>query len=530
MRSAFCLLASFATLALACGDDTASSGGGGADAAPLSLLTDSGPIEGALLGRSRVFLGIPYAAPPVGPLRWRAPAPLTPWQEPRKTIARGPTCAQASPLDGAFAIGSSEDCLTLNVWTPERPDTEPLPVFVWIHGGGYILGSGGDSAYDGQVFSEATRSVVVTINYRLGPFGFLALPELDAEDASHPTSGNYGLEDQRAALAWVKANAAVFGGDPSRVTIFGESAGGASVCQHLVSPGSKGLFARAIIESGPCNLVKEQAKAFAQGAEMATALACSGTELLSCLRSKSTEEVITALPAQSFGLGMASTTWAPTIDGLTLPDKPLAMLEQGSFERMPTILGANSDEGTLFFQLAGSMVNDEAAFRMLAEQLVPGEGAEIVSRYPASEYGSVEAAAAAAVSDAGFVCPTRRAARALAAGGASTWQYHYQYGPPSLFGELGAFHSAEIKFVLGNPGPLLPLPLTDEEIAFSRSIQTYWSALGSAGDPNSTGGVVWPRYDLASDTSLVLDLTITTVSGLRAVQCDYWDTVETNVF
>lgn len=515
----------------ACGDDDGSGGsGGGVPPAPLLIETASGPVEGAVVGTSRVFLGIPYAAPPVGPLRWRPPAAATPWQEKRSAIARGPTCAQASPLDGAFAVGSSEDCLTLNVWAPERPTSDALPVFVWIHGGGFILGSGGDSAYDGQAFSEATHSVVVTINYRLGPLGFLAMPELDAEDAAHPTSGNYGIEDQRAAFAWVKANAAAFGGDPSRITIFGESAGGASVCQHLVSPGSKGLFSRAIIESGPCDLVKDQAEAFAQATDFAAAIGCSGAGVLSCLRSKSTEEVITALPAQSFGVGTASTTWAPTIEGVTFPERPLTMLQQGNFEKLPTILGANSDEGTLFFQLAGSMVTDETSFQMLAESLVPGQGMEIVSRYPSSEYGSAQAAAAAAVSDAGFVCPTRRAARALSAGGAPTWHYHFRYGPTSLFGDLGAFHSAEIKFVLGNPGPLLPLPLSDEELAFSHAIQAYWHGLGDLGDPNAGGGVSWPRYDAASDTSVILDLAITTESGVRRAQCDYWDTVDVDVF
>jgi len=297
LRSIFAVLLGFASFA--CGDDGTTGGTGGAGGAPasLSLVTDSGPIEGALLGTSRVFLGVPYAEPPVGSLRWRPPAPKTPWQEPRVSIARGPTCAQGSPLDGAFATGSSEDCLTLNVWTPERPGSAPLPVLVWIHGGGYILGSGGDGAYDGQAFSETTHSVVVTINYRLGPFGFLAMPELKQEDPALPSSGNYGLQDQRAALAWVKANAAVFGGDPERITIFGESAGGASVCQHMASPASAGLFARAIIESGPCDLISEEADAFAQGADFAAALGCSGADMLGCLRAKSTEQVITALPA-----------------------------------------------------------------------------------------------------------------------------------------------------------------------------------------------------------------------------------------
>jgi hypothetical protein len=329
-------------------------------------------------------------------------------------------CPQLSPLNGGFVGGSDEDCLTLNVWSPAEPSETARPVMVWIHGGGFVLGSGGDAAYDGQALSEATGHVVVTLNYRLGPLGFLAHPDLKAEDPAHPSSGNYGLEDQRAALEWVQANIAGFGGDPGSVTIFGESAGGASVCHHLVSPGSAGLFHAAVLQSGPCDLVVEEAEAFASADALAVAVACDADDPLACLRDASPAELLTALPAPSFGVGTAGTSWYPVIDGEVLPSRPSDMLEAGDAVSVPVILGSNADEATMFFQLGGSTVEDEAGFLALAEQAAPGEGDAILAQYPVADYGSYQTAAVAAFSDAGFICPTRRAAR----GTVVRWQPH----------------------------------------------------------------------------------------------------------
>ncbi|MBP6729758.1 MAG: carboxylesterase family protein, partial [Microthrixaceae bacterium] len=235
---------------LGCGDAGGGAGGGGGAGPVLDVTIDSGPIEGKLVGSTRAFLGIPYAAAPVGDLRFRSPQPVEPWTDTRAYTEVGPGCPQ-SPV---FVTTVSEDCLTLNVWTPAAPSSAALPVMVFLHGGAFVGGSGGQINYDGQRLSESGRVIVVTINYRLGPLGFLSHPALAAEDPAHATSGMYGLEDQTAALAWVKANAAAFGGDPGNVTIFGESAGGISACLHLVMPASAGLFDRAIIESGPCDL------------------------------------------------------------------------------------------------------------------------------------------------------------------------------------------------------------------------------------------------------------------------------------
>ncbi|MCC6553334.1 MAG: carboxylesterase family protein [Polyangiaceae bacterium] len=510
--------------AAGCSSEEPENGGpGGAAPAPLDVMTDKGPVKGALAGSTRAFLGIPYAAPPVGDLRWRAPAPHAAWTEPLLAAAKGPACAQMNPLTGSFMSTSSEDCLTVNVWTPERSASAGLPVLVWIHGGAFVLGSGSEDAYDGQRLSEASGAVVITLNYRLGPLGFLALPELRSEDAAHPSTGGYGLEDQRAALEWVKANAAAFGGDPGNVTIFGESAGGISVCHHLVSPRSKGLFQRAIIESGPCDTVTAEADATAQGADLVEALGCAGGDALACLRGKSAEEILGALPAGADFI-FGGTSWYPMLDGWNLPGLPGELLASGAFEKVPVLLGANADEGTLFLALAGATIPDEAAFEALAEQLVPGHGAEVVSHYPSATYGSPEEAAMAAIGDAGFVCPTRRAARAIAAAGAPAFLYHFTYEPAgTLLGDLGAFHSAEVKYVFGNPGQLQPQPLTEEELALSAEIMGYWSRHAEGGDPNGGGAPPWPAYDEQADENIVLDMTISKQAGLKEELCDFWD-------
>ncbi|UQA57190.1 carboxylesterase/lipase family protein [Polyangium aurulentum] len=494
---------------------------------PLTVTTDKGPVEGALLGGARVFLGIPFAAPPVGDLRWKPPAPHAAWTETLQAKARGAACPQLNPLNQSLVAGTSEDCLTVNVWTPEKLASEGRPVLVWIHGGAFTLGSGGDASYDGQILAETTGSVVVTLNYRLGPFGYLGLSELESEDAAHPSAGNYGMEDQRAALEWVKANAAAFGGDPANVTIFGESAGGISVCHHMVSPKSKGLFQRAIIESGPCNTVTTKAAAATQGAAFVKALGCEGSDVLACLRGKPIEQIMTALPTSSDLVSGDGANWSPVIDGWNLPDLPSKLLAEGSFEKVPTIVGANADEGTLFYALAGKTIADEATFEALAEALVPGHGKDVVEHYPSATYGSAHKAAMAAIGDGGFVCPTRQTARALAAAGVPTFHYHFTYVPSgALLGkDLGAFHSAELKYVFGNPGQLIPQALSDEEITFSENIMGYWSRLAENGDPNGKGALAWPQYDAQKDESLLLDMTISTKAGVRKDVCDFWDSV-----
>jgi para-nitrobenzyl esterase len=499
--------------------------GGGGGSAPLTVKTDHGDVTGVLDGATRGFLGIPYAAPPIGALRWKAPVDHAPWTTSLDASKKGPECPQIAPVVNTYAAESSEDCLTLNVWAPSKPKSDKLPILVWVHGGGYVLGSGGDPAYDGHNLSEARGVIVVSINYRLGPLGFLSLPSLRAEDAAMPSSGNYGLQDQRAAITWVKANAAAFGGDPANLTLFGESAGGASVCQHLVSPRSKGLLARGIIESGPCDLVSTKTAADTQGDAFLDALGCKqGDDAanLVCARAKTPEEVTLALPISPDFIS-AGAEWNPVVDGFELTDMPSALLESASFDKIPVVLGSNTDEGAIFFALGGTMIKDDAELAAFAETIAPGHGQEIASHYTSAEYGSAQKAGIAALTDAGFACPTRRMARAFSKNGAPTWLYHFAYAPKAtLLGDLGSFHSAEIRYVLGDTSQIQPVALDDEELALSSTIQGYWTRFAASGDPNGVD-LAWPKYDEASDMDLVLDTTVSTETKYRDAQCGFWD-------
>ena len=497
-------------------------GSGGGTEAMLVVKTDKGSVQGTLLGDTRAFLGIPYAAPPVGPLRWKSPQPAAAWTETRDATKKGVFCPQKGSLGNMPMTGTSEDCLTVNVWTPaaSAPST---PVLVWIHGGGFVSGSGAAGTYDGAQLSAATGAVVITMNYRLGPLGWLAHSALTAEDPAYPSSGMYGFEDQRAALAWVKANAAAFGGDPGNVTLFGESAGGIATCLHLFSPKSEGLFHRAIVQSGACTLRgSTQQIAEAQGNDFATALGCTdATKTLECLRGKTPDEALLALPGKVGEIGPDGAAWVPVIDHVNIDDQPSALLAAGKFTKMPVILGSNRDEGVIFFSL-GLSVTSETDYTALMDGIFGGNGAAIVAKYPASAYGgSLTQAASTAVGDGFFSCPARRTARGLAAGGASVYFYHFTNAPKTLLGDLGSFHSAEVPFIFGNA--YLGISLDEEQQKLAATMQKYWFGLAKAGDPNTSGTPTWPKYDAAKDENVVLDLAITTQSGLKKDACDFWD-------
>ncbi len=517
-----------ATTGTGASSGTGGAGGAAADA-PTLVMTADGPVQGSVTGATRVFFDIPFAAPPVGDLRWKPPAPPKPWTTPIAATAPGPECAQLDALTGTmFDATSSEDCLTLDVWAPKAASSTPRPVMLWIFGGSFVIGSGGMTDYDGQKLSEATGAVIVTINYRLGPLGFLAHAALHDEDPAHPSSGMYGLEDQRAALSWVRANAAAFGGDPGNVTLFGESAGGISVCSHLVSPPSKGLFQRAIIESGACAFgnATTEADAYTQGNALAKDLGCDGmseADTLSCLRAVDTQKVLLAIPASAFGILTGGNSWGTVVDGLNLPADPTTLFASGAFAHVPTLLGTNSDEGTLFFAF-GDPITDDATYESLANEVFAGQGAAIVAQYPSAAYGSPTAAAAAAVSDGAFTCPARRVARALAGAGVPTYRYHFAHAPEgALVTGLGAFHSSEVPFVFGNATELEPNSPMADEAPLSSAMMGYWGRMAAAGNPNGGSAVAWPAYDPTTEPDLVLDLPVTTELAYDKAACDFWD-------
>ena len=342
------------------------------------------------------FLGIPYAAPPVGALRWKPPQP-TSWQGVLQAGTLQSPCPQPA---GPFAVASNnEDCLTLNVYAP-RSASNRLPVMVWIHGGAFVTGTG--AIYDGSAMAQ-DGVIVVTINYRLGYLGFLANPALDAESPGH-ASGDYGLMDQQAALRWVRANAAAFGGDPGRITVFGESAGGQSVFDQLASPGAAGLFQRAIIESGAYAVhLPTLAAADAGGVAFAKTAGCSSTTDASCLRALP----VAAILAQE--TGNSPTQFEPNVGTAILPVQPLLAIGLGLFNRVPVLQGSNHDEERLFtaldYDVNGALLAASGYAAAIAGLVGPRVAPEAAARYPLSSYASPDLAYSALGTDVAFACP-----------------------------------------------------------------------------------------------------------------------------
>jgi para-nitrobenzyl esterase len=475
-----------------------------------------GALAGEVAGGTRRFLGMPFAAPPVGALRWRPPEPPEPWSGtlPAKTF--GSACPQRPSTLGTPS--ENEDCLYLNVWTPEPAPAAPLPVMVWFHGGGNEFGSAGDAIplglggliFDGQLLSERHDVVVVTINYRLGKLGFFAHAALAAEDPSYPYAGNQGLLDQRAALAWVERNALAFGGDPGNVTIFGESAGSADVCFQVVSPRSRGLFHRAISESGGCTTRQDTAaEGAALAAEIASVVGCGdAADQLACLRSRP----VGALLDSGVGVG-------PTVDGGFLPAQPRDLFAAGEFADVPYILGANADEGTIFF-LGIPPVTSAAEYVDALRERYGARAEEIAAVYPASSFASPQDALVRVVGDAGLVCGTYDSARRAAAAGADVYLYNFGRWvqiPELIPLDLRALHGAEIAYVFGSPPPP-----TADDAALADAIQGYWTRLARTGDPSGAGALPWPRYDASTDLRLDLDVPISVVGGFRRAECAYW--------
>ncbi|HVW29424.1 MAG TPA: carboxylesterase family protein [Polyangiaceae bacterium] len=509
------------------------------------VTTKTGPVVGKLDGKVRAFYGIPYAAPPTGSNRWRSPQPVTPWTSPRDATAAPKVCPQIAALQTTVDTRSDEDCLIVNVFTPDPPPASPLPVMVWIHGGAFVFGSGGDTFYDGGPLVTEGNVVLVTINYRLGALGFLALPELTAEDASHPTSGNYGFEDQQAALRWVKDNAAAFSGDPGKVTIFGESAGGFSVCSHLVAPASAGLFQRGISESGLCDGLIDAKRdgAYVSSEQFAKSVGCTDpATVVTCMRGKAANDLVTAsstpmLPGGLFFQGTRSAeadagadadagssvpaTWGPVIDGVVITANT-------GTTGVPLLLGTNSDEGTLFTSpglFGGTPVANDTEYQAAVNRTFGTAAAsKILAQYPSSMFPSANDALDGLAVDAFFACPARRFARAASAAGVDAYLYQFAHVPekPLTMG-LGVFHSSELGYVFGTDFPLAPPQ--DDEKPLGTTMRGYWTRFATTGDPNGGGSPMWPKYTASADQSMKLDLpTPAAQTGYKKDKCDFWDT------
>jgi para-nitrobenzyl esterase len=490
---------------------------------------DGGMVSGAASGEVRAYKGIPFAAPPVGDLRWRPPQPVKPWEGVRACEEYGPWCPQPKPMVGRELGTMKEDCLYLNVWTAAKDTVEKRPVMVWIHGGGFTTGSGAMASYDGAALARE-GAVVVTINYRLGPIGFFGHPLLSKESPKG-LSGNYGFLDQIAALEWVKRNIAAFGGDPGCVTIFGESAGSASVCRLMVSPLAEGLFHRAIAQSGGAHgrnrHLRERREEMDPleklGEAIARDLGCDRAEdPLAALRGKTAEEILAASnPAQGlFGKG---NKFGPVVDGWALPEDPGLLWDQGKHAKVPFLLGTNADEGTIFLQQL--QIRNAAGYQMTVRALFREEADTLLKLFPAATDADVPGALNRLVGVGSFVSPARILARASARDGAPTWLYHFTRVPDSPFmRRLGAFHALEIPYVFGNfAGAGLRMVFRDRDRDLSKSMRAYWLNFARTGDPNGGGLPAWPAYSAEKDGHLELGDEVRAGAGLYREACDAID-------
>jgi len=443
---------------------------------------DSGSIAG-IVGSSpemRIFKGIPFAAPPLADLRWRAPQPAPHWDGVRKTDKFGPVCMQNSA--GPNAQLASEDCLYLNVWTAAKSIAEKRPVMVWIYGGGFSGGSASLPDYDGEALAKK-GAVVVTFNYRLGALGFFSHPELTKE-SDRRGAANFGLMDSVAVLQWVQKNIAAFGGDPKRVTIFGESAGAAMVADLMATPQAKGLFQRAIGESsswttGSIGRMMTLAQAEQAGVKLAEAL---GANSLAEMRAKPADAVLKA------GRGSG-----PVIDGFMLPEDVGTVFAQGKQHDVPLLVGSNKDEGTFFLQATTADAFTQQSRRRFADL-----SDSFLKLYPASSNDEANASALTAFRDeVGFVM--RNWARLETKTGKSkAYVYYFVHEPPVVPGfkaggrGRGATHTAEIPYVFENQGNR---PWTDVDRQLSDTMSSYWVNFASNGDPNGKGLPKWPAFD-----------------------------------
>jgi para-nitrobenzyl esterase len=481
----------------------------------LVVQTGRGPLAGKVVeGNVRAFLGVPYAAAPTGALRWRPPAEVTPWSAPRDATRVGAACPQVDRPDYARV---DEDCLSLNVWAPPAGAAKK-PVLVWIPGGGFVEGSGGYRLYDGARLAARADAVIVTMNYRVGPLGFLAHREL-ARELARDASPSYGILDQRAALQWVQSNIAAFGGDPASVTIFGESAGAFSVCVQLAMPGSRGLFARAIMQSGACAgpLYFGPREAEAQGDRLAGALGCSD---LACLRGKDAAAVVRALPVKRGFVLSPGVWWGPVVDGVELPALPLEALREGRGANVPLVIGWNRDEGvshTRHFEAVTGAERDGFVRDSFGDAAV----APAAERYARP---SVKEALTDIVTDGAFACESRRAARVLASLGVPVYLYEFIHAleSPRLH-DWGATHSVELWFVFGTEEA--GIGLAQSELTLSRTLMDAWGRFARTGDPGGPA-LRWPRYTVAGDELAVLDTVPSTAAHVKSAECDFWDRFE----
>ncbi|MDT7838580.1 carboxylesterase/lipase family protein [Aquabacterium sp. OR-4] len=454
-------------------------------------MTRAGDVEGLRLGEVEAFLGIPYAAAPVGPLRWRPPAPVAPWTGVRAATQYGPSAWQAvmpegfGPWTREYVVQDevSEDCLYLNVWTPATRAAGPCPVLVWIHGGAFCQGSGSVPIYEGRALA-AQGVVVVTLNYRLGVLGFLSHPALSQEDPAQG-GGNFGLQDQLAALRWIQDNIAAFGGNPGAVTLAGQSAGALSVHMLVASPRARGLFHRAIAQSGPPTLapIRNRAEAEADGCAFVDSLQAA------------TPDALRSWPVAALTRTLApGPRFMPMVDGVLLPAWPPQRSPQHLGSDVPMLVGQTADENSgLDPAYAG---DDGTALDALLQRQAGSAAPALAEAYRQACAGDTGAAYHAASRDAWLAALWDWASQRLGHTHSPVYAYHFDHAPPGPETQrYGAFHTAEVPYVMSTLHAAPDRGYSSDDHALSALASRYWLNFVRTGNPNSPGMPPWPALD-----------------------------------
>jgi para-nitrobenzyl esterase len=445
----------------------------------------------------RMFKGIPFAAPPVGELRWKPPQPALNWSGVRQADKFGAACLQTNVFGDIYFRDAqpSEDCLTLDIWIPAKPASAKIPVIVWFYGGGFVAGSASEPRYDGENLAKK-GVIIVNPNYRLGVFGFFSYPELSKESGRN-ASGNYGLLDQVAALQWVVKNIAAFGGDPRNITIAGESAGSFSVSELMASPVSRDLFQKAIGESGGFSPpLRPLAETELAGVKFAESV---GAKSLAEMRAKPGDELLQAAAKLNRGFG-----FGPNVDGYFLPTDALPIYAQGAQSHVPLLAGWNADEGKMFVLLAPQKTT-AGSFAQLARARFRDQAADFLKLYPATTDQEAVLSAEALAGDDFIAFSTWKWTDMQAkTGNAPVYQYHFEQVPAvkpgAMIGsipaaEAGARHACEIEYVFETLKSQAGVPWTDDDFKVSEAMASYWVNFATTGNPNGKGLPDWPKYD-----------------------------------
>lgn len=472
--------------------------------------TSLGDLSGSTADGVRAFKGVPFALPPVGDLRWKPPVAAKAWSGPRDATQFGADCMQ-KPRPGSRAPGISEDCLTLNVWTPAS--AKRLPVMVWVYGGGFVDGTASLPIYDGQALAKRDV-VVVTLNYRTGVFGFLAHRALAAESSNH-SAGNYGILDAIEALRWVKTNIAAFGGDPGKVTVFGESAGASMLDMVMVSPQSEGLFQRAILES-PGGLRPLSTLAQAEdisdvvGSDLAALRAMPADQVLA-LNDKIVPKVRRLTTPRALG---------PIVDGWVVPRTDTEAFGKGEMRKVPLLIGGNSDEGRLFTK--GWSITTTFEVEAYADQNFGKSANAMLALYGLDNDAAVPAGLSYAFGDTQFNYGVRGLARGMAAVQPKVWRYLFTRAPSGE--KAPPTHSEEIDYVFGNLGAQRFVPrgaMNADDQKLSNAMMGAWVRFAGTGDPNGGSLPKWPRYDAKADAYLEFGDSIKVGQGYRTKYLDF---------